>query len=150
MVFFITEDKKLKQLNIPTDHEEFFILQQNNPKRYIRVTEELPILPVRETFYKLDENNNIVIDEEKTRKENIPVLKREIRDEFESKIKKILEDKDYDDKGEVALYASNPNSKWNKEAKEIQTEIENIYDKMYELLDKITDENYIDFFKEEG
>ena len=62
--------------------------------------------------------------------------KNKIKQYADSLIKKELEKLDYSNLGEVALYAGNPNSKWYYESRQLQKWIEEIYHKMYELIEK--------------
>jgi len=57
-------------------------------------------------------------------------------------VKKQLSKLDYDNEGEVALYAANENSEWHDEAVKLQGWIEEVYKKMYELQDSVTVDNY--------
>jgi len=72
----------------------------------------------------------------------IQELKEEINKRATSFVKRQLDELDYDSEGEVALYASNPNSQWHDEAVALQKWIEDVYSKMYELIDSINETNY--------
>jgi len=71
---------------------------------------------------------------------------QEVKNQINKIATKIVQDKlkelDYDNEGEVALYANNTNSIWHDEAKKLQEWIEEIYKKMYELQKKVTIKNY--------
>ena len=69
-------------------------------------------------------------------------VKKQIEQRATNFVKKQLKELDYDNEGEVALYAANSKSQWNKEAKALQVWIESVYQKMYELQEQVTIENY--------
>lgn len=70
--------------------------------------------------------------------------KQQIEQSATAYIKKQLKALDYDNEGEVALYASNPNSEWHDEAVALQKWVEDVYKKMYELQNNVTVDNYKD------
>ncbi|GAB6045075.1 hypothetical protein JCM11957_06730 [Caminibacter profundus] len=80
--------------------------------------------------------------EEKIKELELEEVKKQIANIATNKVKEILKEYDYDSEGEVALYAANENSEWYEEAKAIQTWIEEVYKKMYELQDTVTIDNY--------
>jgi len=71
-------------------------------------------------------------------------VKKEIEKRADEFIKKQLKELDYNDMGEVALYASNSESEWHDEAVALQKWVEEVYQKMYELIDSVTVDNYAD------
>ena len=71
-------------------------------------------------------------------------FKNNISTQTDSIIKNKLKELDYTNEGEVSLYATNPNSKWNAEAVKVQNWIEEVYTKMYDILDKLDEKNYSD------
>ena len=71
-------------------------------------------------------------------------VKKSIETRADEFIKKQLKELDYDNEGEVALYASNPNSEWHDEAVALQKWVEDVYKKMYELQNNVTVDNYKD------
>ena len=71
-------------------------------------------------------------------------VKKSIEQRATNFVKKQLKELDYDNEGEVALYASNPNSEWHDEAVALQKWVEDVYKKMYELIDSVTVDNYKD------
>jgi len=85
-----------------------------------------------------DELENL---KKKYKAEEVKKLIEKRADEF---IKNQLKELDYNDMGEVALYASNPNSEWHDEAVALQKWVEEVYQKMYELIDSVTIDNYKD------
>ena len=85
-----------------------------------------------------DELENL---KKKYKAEEVKKLIEKRADEF---IKNQLKELDYNDMGEVALYASNPNSEWHDEAVALQKWVEDVYQKMYELIDSVTVDNYKD------
>ena len=56
-------------------------------------------------------------------------------------VKTTLNKFDYENEGEVALYAANSASKWHNEALSLQHWIEEVYQKMYFLQDAVADKN---------
>jgi len=76
--------------------------------------------------------------------DNIQKLKKNIEKKADDFVQKQLKELDYNDMGEVALYASNPNSEWHDEAVALQKWVEEVYQKMYELIDSVTVDNYTD------
>ena len=116
-------------------------------------------------FYKIDDNGKAIIGKgskipdgfieyikrkepqellEALANESILKVKREIEIRATNFVKKQLKELDYDNEGEVALYASNPNSEWHDEAVALQKWVEEVYQKMYELIDSVTVDNYTD------
>ena len=116
-------------------------------------------------FYKIDDNGKAIIGKgskipdgfieyikrkepqellEALANESILKVKREIEIRATNFVKKQLKELDYDNEGEVALYASNPNSEWHDEAVALQKWVEEVYQKMYELIDSVTVDNYKD------
>ena len=116
-------------------------------------------------FYKIDDNGKAIIGKgnsipdgfiEYTKgeepqellkvlvNESILKVKKQIEQRATSFVKKQLKELDYDNEGEVALYASNPNSEWHDEAVALQKWVEEVYQKMYELIDSVTVDNYTD------
>ena len=71
-------------------------------------------------------------------------VKKEIEKRADEFIKKQLKKLDYNDMGEVALYAANSESEWHDEAVALQKWVEEVYQKMYELIDSVTVDNYAD------
>jgi len=69
-------------------------------------------------------------------------VKKQIEKRATEFVKKQLDALDYDNEGEVALYAANENSEWHDEAVKLQGWIEEVYKKMYELQDSVTVDNY--------
>lgn len=72
---------------------------------------------------------------------NIEALLFTIEDAMTLLVKNKLSELDYDNEGEVALYAQNPDSVWNEEAKAMQTWIEQVYTKMYSLQEYVKNNN---------
>ena len=117
-------------------------------------------------FYKIDDNGKAIIGKgnsipdgfiEYTKgeepqellkvlvNESILKVKKQIEQRATSFVKKQLKELDYDNEGEVALYASNPNSEWHDEAVALQKWVEEVYKKMYELIESVTADNYKEF-----
>ena len=71
-------------------------------------------------------------------------VKKSIEKRADEFIKKQLKELDYNDMGEVALYAANSESEWHDEAVALQKWVEEVYQKMYELIDGVTVDNYKD------
>ena len=71
-------------------------------------------------------------------------VKKSIETRADEFIKKQLKELDYNDMGEVALYAANSESEWHDEAVALQKWVEEVYQKMYELIDSVTVDNYAD------
>ena len=69
-------------------------------------------------------------------------VKKQIEKRATEFVKKQLDALDYDNEGEVALYATNEDSEWHDEAVALQKWIEEIYKKMYELEESVTIDNY--------
>jgi len=93
------------------------------------------------TRYIADENDEVIqISEE----QYVELYKQQIEQKATNLVKTTLQELDYDNEGEVALYANNPKSIWYEEAKTLQTWIEDVYKKMYELQDNVTIDNYKD------
>jgi len=69
-------------------------------------------------------------------------VKKQIEKRATEFVKKQLDALDYDNEGEVALYAANENSEWHDEAVKLQGWVEEVYKKMYELQDSVTVDNY--------
>jgi len=69
-------------------------------------------------------------------------VKNQIEKRATEYVKKQLDELDYDNEGEVALYAANPESEWNAESKALQAWIEAVYKKMYELQNSVSVDNY--------
>jgi len=69
-------------------------------------------------------------------------VKNQIEKRATEYVKKQLDELDYDNEGEVALYASNTDSEWHDEAKALQVWVEEVYKKMYELQDSVSVDNY--------
>ena len=80
--------------------------------------------------------------EAKVKELELEDVKKQIEARATKYVKNQLDELDYDNEGEVALYASNPNSKWHDEAVALQKWIEGVYEKMYELQDTVTIDNY--------
>ena len=111
----------------------------------------------KEEFKLFDRGNGIEIiwntDKEKPTDEEIQAkikeleaeeVKNEIEKRADEFIKKQLKELDYNDMGEVALYAGNEKSEWHDEAVALQKWVEDVYKKMYELQESITTDNYKD------
>jgi len=79
-----------------------------------------------------------------TDEELVDYTKKQIEQRATNFVKKQLKELDYDNEGEVALYASNPESEWHDEAVALQKWVEDVYKKMYELIDSVTVDNYKD------
>jgi len=94
------------------------------------------------TRYIADENDEVnqISDEQ-----YVELYKQEIEQKATDFVKRQLSKLDYDNEGEVALYAANENSQWHDEAVKLQSWIEEVYKKMYELQDSVTVDNYKDF-----
>jgi len=71
-------------------------------------------------------------------------VKKQIEKRATEFVRKQLDTLDYDNEGEVALYAANPDSAWHDEAVALQKWIEEVYVKMYELEESVTIDNYKD------
>ena len=78
------------------------------------------------------------------KKYKVPGLKKQIEKRATDFVKNQLDELDYDNEGEVALYASNADSEWHDEAVALQKWIETVYKKMYKLEDSVTVDNYKD------
>ena len=91
------------------------------------------------TRYIADENDEVnqISDEQ-----YVKLYKQEIEQRATDLVKTTLQKLDYDNEGEVALYAANPKSVWHDEAVKLQTWIEAVYQKMYELQESVTVNNY--------
>ena len=76
--------------------------------------------------------------------ENLIKIKKQIELRATNFVKKQLSELDYDNEGEVALYATNSDSSWHDEAVALQKWIEEVYVKMYELEESVTIDNYKD------
>ncbi len=70
--------------------------------------------------------------------------KKAIEKRADDFVQKQLKELDYNDMGEVALYAANSESEWHDEAVALQKWVEEVYQKMYELIDRVTVDNYKD------
>jgi len=91
------------------------------------------------TRYIADENDEVVqISEE----QYVELYKQQIEQKATNLVKTTLQKLDYDNEGEVALYAANPESEWNAESKALQAWIEAVYKKMYELQNSVSVDNY--------
>ena len=142
MVFRVDEENRLHQIFVE-DEDEFLKAQEGGKIKFIKTNELPQVDGVKRVFYKL-KGKKIIIDEEKTAKYNIEELKKEIEKRADEFIQKQLKALDYNDMGEVALYAGNENSEWHDEAVALQKWVEDVYKKMYELQDSITTDNYKD------
>ncbi len=71
-------------------------------------------------------------------------VKKSIEKRADDFVQKQLKELDYNDMGEVALYAANSESEWHDEAVALQKWVEEVYKKMYELIDSVTVDNYKD------
>ena len=69
-------------------------------------------------------------------------VKNQIEQKATNIVRKQLDKLDYDNEGEVALYANNANSIWHDEAVKLQVWIEEVYKKMYELQGNVNVDNY--------
>lgn len=70
--------------------------------------------------------------------------KKAIEKRADDFVQKQLKELDYNDMGEVALYAANSESEWHDEAVALQKWVEEVYKKMYELINSVTIDNYKD------
>ena len=91
------------------------------------------------TRYIADENDEVnqISDEQ-----YVELYKQQIEQKATDFVKGQLSKLDYDNEGEVALYATNENSSWHDEAVALQKWIEEVYVKMYELEESVTIDNY--------
>lgn len=71
-------------------------------------------------------------------------VKKSIEKRADDFVQNQLKELDYNDMGEVALYAANSESEWHDEAVALQKWVEEVYKKMYELIDSVTVDNYKD------
>ena len=142
MIFRVDEENRLYQILVE-DEDAFLKVQEGGKIKFIKTNELPQTNKTGKVFYKL-ENDEIIIDEEKTNEYNIKNLKKEIEKRATNFVKNQLTELDYDNEGEVALYATNENSKWYDEAVALRQWIEDIYKKMYELQNNITVDNYKD------
>ena len=69
-------------------------------------------------------------------------IKKAIEKRADEFVQKQLKELDYNDMGEVALYAANSESEWHDEAVALQKWVEEVYQKMYELEESVTIDNY--------
>ena len=146
MIFRIKNNKLFEVvLNSIISENKFLEKQKNGTTKFIQIDyKDLPKEKITfKPFYKL-EDEKIVIDEERTSKYNIEMLKKSIEKRADDLVKNQLKELDYNDMGEVALYTTNENSKWHGEAVALRQWIEDIYKKMYELIDTVTVDNYKD------
>ena len=91
------------------------------------------------TRYIADENDEVIqISEE----QYVELYKQQIEQKATNLVKTTLQRLDYDNEGEVALYVNNSKSVWYEEAKTLQTWIEDVYKKMYELQNSVNVDNY--------
>jgi len=116
-----------------------------NASEYIEVADDVDINKIKRidgdkvVFFTEAEILQMKIDEE------IKDIKKQIENVATMLIRERLNELDYDNEGEVALYASNTKSTWYKEASELRRWIEDVYQKMYELQDSINVDNYKNF-----
>jgi len=116
-----------------------------NASEYIEVADDVDINKIKKIegdkviFFTEAEILQMKIDEE------IKDIKKQIENAATMLIRERLNENDYDNEGEVALYASNTKSTWYKEASELRRWIEDVYQKMYELQDSINVDNYKNF-----
>jgi len=128
---------KLYKVNLGNDvnEDEFLRKQKNSKTKFLKIDiGKLPIVSGVETYYKISPyTGKVIIDWDRTNEE----IKTRISQIAVDIVQKRLKEYDYENEGEVALYAFNLKSKWNKEAKELQKWIEAVYQKMYDLQDKV-------------
>ena len=92
----------------------------------------------------LDDRKQPSFDEIKAKIKEIEIeeLKKLIEKIATNIVKQKLNEYEYDNEGEVALYATNNESIWHDEAKAFQRWIENVYKKMYDYQNLINENNY--------
>ena len=122
------------------------LIHKNIPNNSVKINNDIykKIIKCEVNYYDII-NKEFTFKSYISIKEQVNFIKNKIKQFFTNKVKQLLKDNDYDNEGEVALYASNTKSIWKDEAKAIQKQIEEIYKFMYKVLEQVNEQNYKQF-----